>query len=76
MKDSAMLLSHLKELENKRKNGEISAREFYRGLLEILAELKDVLVKEDISDQQVKKQIPLLLAFIKSQIGELEMRGH
>jgi hypothetical protein len=76
MKDSEMLLSHLKELEEKRKKREISAREFYHGLLNILAELKDVLLAENINEEQVKKQIPLLLAFIKSQISELEMRGH
>ena len=76
MQDSAVLFQTLKELENKRRNGELSPREFYKGLLNLLAELKDVLIKEDISEQQVKKQIPLLLAFIKSQIGELEARGH
>ena len=76
MQDSAILLSHLRDLENKRKNGEITPREFYVGLLNLLAELKDVLIKENISEQEVKKQIPLLLAFIKSQIKELELRGH
>jgi hypothetical protein len=76
MKESELLLKHLKELEEKRKRGEISVREFYHGLLNILAELKDALIREDISDEQVKKQIPLLLAFIKSQIGEMEARGH
>jgi len=76
MQDSAKLLQELRELEAKRKNGEISAREFYQGLLEILGRLKDFLVREDISEEQIKKQIPLLLAFIKSQISEMEMRGH
>jgi len=76
MQDSAVLLSHLRDLETKRKNGEITPREFYVGLLNLLAELKDVLIKENISEQEVKKQIPLLLAFIKSQIKELELRGH
>ena len=76
MQDSAKLLHELRELEAKRKNGEISAKEFYQGLLEILGHLKDFLVREDINEQQIKKQIPLLLAFIKSQISEMEMRGH
>jgi len=76
MKESTILLTHLKELEEKRKKGEISVREFYKGLLDILAELKDYLVKEDIDEKQIKKQIPLILAFIKSQISEMEMRGH
>ena len=76
MRESDRLLGILKELETKRKNGEISAREFYKGLLELLADLKDVLAHEEIDEKQIKKQIPLLLAFIKSQITELEHRGH
>jgi hypothetical protein len=76
MKDSQALIQELKALEEKRKNREISAREFYKGLLEILAHLKDVLAHENIDENQIRKQIPLLLAFIKSQISELEARGH
>jgi hypothetical protein len=76
MKDSQKLLEHLKELEEKRKRKEISAKEFYHGLLQILAELKDALQHEEISEEQIRKQIPLLLAFIKSQISEMEQRGH
>ncbi len=76
MKDSALLAQHLKELEEKRKRGEISAAEFYKGLLGLLAELQDKLVHENITEAQIKKQIPLLLAFLKSQISEMEARGH
>ena len=76
MLESQRLLNHLRELETKRKNGELTAREFYKGLLELLAELKDVLVHENIDEKQIRRQIPLLLAFIKSQITELEHRGH
>ena len=76
MLESDRLLGILKDLENKRKNGELSAREFYKALLELLADLKDVLVHENIDEKQVRRQIPLLLAFIKSQIGELHARGH
>ena len=76
MLESQRLTDILKDLETKRKNGEISAREFYKALLELLADLKDVLVQENISEAQIKRQIPLLLAFIKSQIMELEGRGH
>ena len=76
MLESQRLLNSLKELETKRKNGEISAREFYKGLLELLVDLKDVLLQEEIDEKQIRKQIPLLLAFIESQISELERRGH
>ena len=68
MTDSQVLTATLKELETRRKNGEISALEFYKGLLDLLAELKDVLVREDIAETQIRKQIPLLLTFIKAQI--------
>ncbi|NPB05100.1 MAG: hypothetical protein GXO08_01825 [Aquificae bacterium] len=76
MKDSAKLLERLKELEERRKRGEISARQFYEGLLDLLAQLKDALVREDIAEEGVKKQIPLLLAFLKAQIGEMKSRGN
>jgi hypothetical protein len=75
MKDSALFLQQLRELEGKRKNLEISAKEFYQGLLEILGNLKDFLVREDISEQQIKRQIPLLLVFLESQIADMEKRG-
>jgi hypothetical protein len=76
MSESQVLLQHLRELEEKRKNGEIGVVEFYKGLLEILGELKDALIHENINENDIKKQIPLLLAFIKSQITEMEHRGH
>ena len=76
MLESDRLLGILKDLENKRKNGELSAKEFYKALLELLTDLKDVLVHENIDEKQIRKQIPLLLAFIKSQISELHDRGH
>jgi hypothetical protein len=76
MTESANLTQQVKDLELKRKNGEISAKEFYKGLLEILANLKDALLHENIDEANVRKQIPLLLTFIKSQIGAMEKRGH
>ncbi|MEO2153879.1 MAG: hypothetical protein ABGX24_05610 [Aquificota bacterium] len=76
MKDSALLTQQVKDLETKRKNGEIDTRQFYIGLLDILANLKDALANENISEADVKKQIPLLLVFIKSQITDMENRGH
>jgi len=76
MKESQRLIDLVKELEQKRKNREISAAEFYKGLLEVLSQLKDVLLAEEISDENVRKQIPLLLTFIKAQIGKLGERGN
>jgi len=74
MLESQKLSNELKSLEQKRKNGEISVKEFYKGLLEILANLKDALINENISEKQIKKQIPLLLAFIEDQIFALKSR--
>ena len=71
-----MLQQKLKELEQKRKNGEISAKEFYKGLLQLVTELIDVLEKEDINEQNIRRQIPLLLTFLKAQIKNLQNRGH
>jgi hypothetical protein len=62
-------------LELKRKNREISAKEFYAGLLNLLQELMEVLDKEEISEDSIRKQIPLLLTFIKAQIKNLGDRN-
>jgi len=75
MKESQRLLELVKELEEKRKRREISAKEFYHGLLSVLGELKDVLLAENISEEEIKRQIPLLLTFLKSQIAKLGERG-
>lgn len=75
MLESQRLLDVLKDLETKRKNGEIGPRVFYQGLLDLLADLKDVLANENITDAQIRKQIPLLLVFLKSQINELAQRN-
>lgn len=76
MVESERLTERLKVVEEKRKKGEISTKEFYTELLNILADLKEVLSHEEISENDVKKQIPLLLAFIKDQISKLAERGH
>jgi len=75
MTESQKLNDELKSLEAQRRNGEISVRDFYSGLLEILSHLKTALVDENITDKQAKKQVPLLLAFIKTQISDMESRG-
>ena len=64
----------LKQLEAKRKNGELTPKEFYMKLLELLANLKDALVHEDINESEIRKQIPLILTFLKAQIKALQTR--
>ncbi|WP_461831337.1 hypothetical protein [Aquifex sp.] len=66
----------LKELENKRKNGEIGSTEFYKGLLDILELIRKELQAEQIDEKLAKRQTPLLLTFIKNQIKEFRNRGN
>ena len=75
MLDSDKLYNTLHQLENGRKSGSLTIYEFYKGLLELLSSLKDVLVAENINEKQIKKQIPLLLVFLKTQIEDLNKRG-
>jgi len=75
MSQSGELMNRLKELNEKRKSGELSVREYYRGLMELLIELADALQEEEISDQEIKKQIPLLKVFISEQIKKMAGRG-
>jgi len=76
MKNSEMLKDKLQELKTKRKNGEITEREYYMGLLELLKVLIDKLEGETINDRDVKKQIPLVVLFITDQISKMEGRDH
>ena len=76
MSESQEMQKLLKDLETQRKNGEITAAEFYKGLLELLMKLKDILVNENVNEAQIKRQIPLILVFLKSQIKELSNRGN
>jgi hypothetical protein len=76
MMASERLEEYLKEHEEKRKRGEIGPVEFYRALLEAVSLLKEELLKEEISDDLAKRQIPLLLTFLKSQINELKLRSN
>ncbi len=74
MKSSKELYSSFQELKLKRKNGEISEREYYINLLELVKRLIDTLEEENISDSDVKKQIPLIVLFISEQIDKLAAR--
>jgi len=73
---SQMLDKILKELENKRKNGELSAKDFYKELLNLVTKLVGELEKEDINEAQIRRQIPLLLTFLKAQIKNMADRGN
>ncbi len=74
MESSKELYNSFQELKLKRKNGEISEREYYIALLELVKRLIDTLEKENISDSDVKKQIPLIVLFISEQIDKLAAR--
>jgi len=73
---SQMLDQKLKELEEKRKNGELSSKDFYIGLLSLVAELVNELKAENINEAQIRQQIPLILTFLKSQIKKMADRGN
>ncbi len=70
------LSERIKELELKRKNREITAKEFYFELLQIVEELTATLKGENIDENQIRRQIPLILTFLKAQIKNLEMRNN
>ncbi len=74
------LAASLQEAKARRKRGEISEREFYASLLRLSARLIPILADE-LEDQQtlmqerdIKKQIPLVLAFLEDQIARFRAR--
>ncbi len=76
MMASERLENALKELEEKKRSGDIDTVGFYKGLLDVIDILREELSKENLSEAQVKKQVPFILAFIKTQIKELKNRGN
>ncbi len=72
--EGAVMMGKLDELVEKRKRGELDPRGFYKALLEILGSLAKTLKEEDISDDDIKGQIPLLLTFLYDQADKLEKR--
>ena len=74
METSQELNQSFMELKSKRKNGEISEEEYYKGLLKLAKRLLDTLEEEDISKEDIKKQIPLIVLFISEQIEKLSGR--
>ena len=74
METSQELNQSFMELKFKRKNGEISEEEYYKGLLKLTKRLLETLEEEDISKEDIKKQIPLIVLFISEQIEKLSGR--
>ncbi len=66
------LKNSLKEVETAKKKGELSPAEFYSKLLDIVERIKEEIDVQSIEETTIKKQIPLLLSFIKNQIREME----
>jgi len=75
MSDSDDRLAELSHLKEQRKNGEIGIIEYYKGLLKTSASLLQNLWDEDITEEEAKKQIPLLLICLEGQIEKLASRG-
>lgn len=64
------------ELKLKRKNGEISEKDYYISLLQLSKRVIDSLEEENISAEDIKKQIPLIVLFIDEQINNFAKRGN
>ena len=72
--EGANIMGRIDELVAKRKKGELDTRGFYLALLDILGELVEVLKREEIADEDVLSQIPLLMTFLYDQADKLEKR--
>ncbi len=75
MQESQERLTQLQAVKEQRKNGEIDIVPYYKALLNILADTVQNLRDEDISEQEAKNQIPLILLFLDEQISKLSGRG-
>ncbi len=73
---SAELTDRLEELKLRRKNGELSSRDFYRELLNMTTALVQELKDENISEENIKRQIPLILVFLEEQLKKMKDRGN
>ncbi len=73
---SGKIEEQLRHLEEEKKAGTIGSKEFYHGLLQLISSLSAELEKEELSEELIKKQIPFLLTFLKTQVRELKKRGN
>ncbi len=69
------LIGELDLIKSKRKQGELSPIEFYRELLKIAVRMAQELGDEDISEEDAKKQTPIVLTFIEDQLKKMKYRG-
>ncbi|NPA32943.1 MAG: hypothetical protein GXO04_04895 [Aquificae bacterium] len=73
---SQALIDSLERLKSERKAGKLTTTEFYRSLLKLTKELLDRLCEESIDENEARKQIPLILAFLEEQIRKYAQRGN
>ncbi len=65
----------LRAIKEQRRAGELDERAFYQRLLELAVQLVQLLLDEpNMSEQDVRKQIPLVLAFLEDQIARYQDR--
>ncbi|NPA14750.1 MAG: hypothetical protein GXN97_06160 [Aquificae bacterium] len=53
------------ELKEKRKKGEISLRDFYHGLIDVVVRQAQYLYDHDIDEREIRKIIPMFMAFLR-----------
>ncbi len=73
------LEKRLRELKAQRREGVLDAKAYYRGLLELAVELAQSLIDElningHMSAEDIRKQTPLVLAFLEDQIARFRAR--
>ncbi len=75
----AQLEDRLRDIKTRRQGGELDDRAYYRELLSLAIELGHSLLDElgdngKIAAEDIRKQIPLLLAFVEDQIARYRKR--
>ncbi len=68
-------LTELERLKELRKQGQLDTLTYYKSLLKLAADLVQNLRDEDISEEEAKRQIPLVLVFLEEQIAKFKGRG-
>lgn len=76
METSQQLQQAFQELKMKRKNGELTEGQYYKELLKLAERLIASLEEENISCEDAKKQIPLIVVFLTEQIDKFAKRGN
>ena len=69
------LIRDLDLIKSKRKSGELNPMEFYKELLKIAVRMAQELGDENISEEDAKKQTPIVLTFIEDQLKRMKDRG-